>query len=209
MLVRLFGRMVGWLSGHVMGWLLGAAALLVLYVLALAGLFVFQRRILFHPDTTPPDLVRAGRRRPADDHHDGRRAVVMAWYYRQDQEGGRVVLYLHGNAGHIGHRGYRLEPMRRLGWASAAGVPRLWGNPGRPSEAGLLRDAHAGLAALRAMGIGLDRILVWGKLLGSGLAVRLAVEHPVAAAIFEAPCNQYRRHGAAAVPIRAGRLAVT
>jgi uncharacterized protein len=51
----------------------------------------------------------------------------------------------------------------------------------------LLTDARAGLAALVAMGFPPHRILLWGESLGSGLAVRLAAEHPVAAVLLEAP----------------------
>jgi fermentation-respiration switch protein FrsA (DUF1100 family) len=170
-------------------WLFAAALLVVLYGLALAGLFLLQRRILFQPDTMRPDLARvaiAGLRAMTVTTSDG--LSLLAWYLPPAREGGRVALYLHGNAGHIGHRGYRLGPMRGLGWGVLLLEYRGYGgNPGRPSEAGLLEDARAGLAALRAMGIALDRILLWGESLGSGLAVRLAVEHPVAAAILEAP----------------------
>jgi fermentation-respiration switch protein FrsA (DUF1100 family) len=170
-------------------WLSGAALLVLLYGLALAGLFLFQRRILFLPDTTTPDVARvavAGIRPMTVTTPDG--LSLLAWYLPPPREDGRVVLYLHGNAGHIGHRGYRLGPMRGLGWGVLLLEYRGYGgNPGHPSEAGLLEDARAGLAALRATGIAWDRILVWGESLGSGLAVRLAVEHPVAAAILEAP----------------------
>jgi hypothetical protein len=63
------------------------------------------------------------------------------------------------------------------------------GNPGQPSEAGLLRDAEAGLAALTAGGIPPGRIVVWGESLGTGVGVRLAAENPgrIAALILESP----------------------
>jgi fermentation-respiration switch protein FrsA (DUF1100 family) len=169
--------------------LIGAGSLLVLYGLALTALFLFQRRILFHPDTSRPDLARIpilGVQPMTVTTEDG--LSLLAWYLPPVQEGGRVVLYLHGNAGHIGHRAYRLGPLRQLGWGVLLLEYRGYGgNPGRPSEPGLLTDARAGLAALRAMGLPLDRIILWGESLGSGLAVRLAVEQPVAAAVLEAP----------------------
>jgi hypothetical protein len=183
--------MLGWLFGLIPRGLLGTGACLVLllYVLALAALFLLQRRILFRPDTTPPDLARvplAGLRPMTVTTEDG--LSLLAWYSPPPREDGRVVLYLHGNAGHIGHRAYRLGPLRALGWGVLLLEYRGYGgNPGHPSEAGLLDDARSGLAALGTMGITLDRILLWGESLGSGLAVRLAVEHPVAAAILEAP----------------------
>jgi fermentation-respiration switch protein FrsA (DUF1100 family) len=169
--------------------LIAALGLAVLYLLAMAALFLFQRRILFLPDQTPPDLTRvlgSGIRKLTVTTPDG--LALLAWYMPPAREDGSVVLYLHGNAGHIGHRAYRLGPYHRLGWGVLLLEYRGYGgNPGRPSEHGLLTDARAGLAALEAMGFPPHRILLWGESLGSGLAVRLASERPVAAVLLEAP----------------------
>ncbi len=48
-------------------------------------------------------------------------------------------------------------------------------------------DARAGLAELRRLGIPDDRILLWGESLGTGPAVQLAAEQPVACVLLEAP----------------------
>jgi uncharacterized protein len=169
--------------------LIGAGVLAALYGLIAIALFLLQRRILFRPDTTRPDLARAGvpgLRELIVTTTDG--LTLLAWYMPPARDDDPVVFYLHGNAGHIGHRAYRLAPFRRLGW----GVMMLeyrgfGGNPGRPSEAGLLTDTRSGFALLSAMDVPPHRILVWGESLGSGLAVRLAVEQPVAAVLLEAP----------------------
>jgi fermentation-respiration switch protein FrsA (DUF1100 family) len=171
------------------GVLIGAGVLVVLYGLLAASLFLMQRRILFLPDTGRPDLARAaipGVRAMTVTTDDG--LALLAWYLPPERDDGQVVLYLHGNAGHIGHRAYRLERYRRLGWGVLLLEYRGYGgNAGSPSEAGLLTDARAGLASLQAMGFPPHRILLWGESLGSGLAVRLAVEQPVAAVLLEAP----------------------
>jgi hypothetical protein len=171
------------------GILIGAGVLAVLYGLLAASLFLMQRRILFLPDKTRPDLARAGIpgvREMTVTTEDG--LALLAWYLPPLRDDGPVVLYLHGNAGHIGHRAYRLERFRRLGWGVLLLEYRGYGgNPGGPSEAGLLIDARAGLAAVQAMGFPPHRVLLWGESLGSGLAVRLAVEQPVAAVLLEAP----------------------
>lgn len=169
--------------------MIGAKTLMILYGLIVVVMFLSQRQILFRPDRAPPDLARAGLPgvRPVTvATPDG--LSLLAWYMPPAQEDGHVVLYLHGNAGHIGHRAYRLGPFRRLGWGVLLLEFRGYGgNPGRPSEAGLVTDARAGLTALRAMGFAPSSILLWGESLGSGLAVRLAVEQPVAAVLLEAP----------------------
>ena len=169
--------------------LTGLMGLAVLYGLVLLALFAFQRRILFRPDNTPPDLTRAlapGAREVSVPTADG--LSLLAWYRPPAEADGPVVLYLHGNAGHIGHRAYRLEVLAPTGWGVLLLEYRGYGgNPGHPSEAGLLTDARAGFAALQAMGFPAGRILLWGESLGTHLAARLAGEQAVAAVLLESP----------------------
>ncbi len=169
--------------------LTAARALLVLYILIAAIMFLCQRRILFRPDRARPDLARAGVpgvRATTVATPDG--LTLLAWYLPAPGDTDPVVLYLHGNAGHIGHRAFRLDRFHRFGWGALLLEYRGYGgNPGRPSEAGLTIDARAALAALLAMGIAPTRIVLYGKSLGSGLAARLSTEQPVAAVLLESP----------------------
>ena len=169
--------------------LIAAKALLVLYGLTATTMFLCQRRILFRPDRAAPDLARTGLsgvRTMTVTTPDG--LALLAWYLPPARASDPVVLYLHGNAGHIGHRAFRLERFQRFGWGTLLLEYRGYGgNPGRPSEAGLTTDARAGLAALLAMGIASSRIALYGESLGSGLATRLATEQPVRAVLLESP----------------------
>ena len=168
------------------------ALLLVLpagYVLLLAGLVIFQRRLLFKPDRTLPNPRAVGLdgieviRLEADDG-----ASLLAWYAAPARADGPVVLYLHGNAGSIANRANRLRRMTEIGWGVFLLEYRgFGGNPGQPGEPGLRRDARAGLAALGRMGIAADRTLLWGESLGSGLAIGLAGTQDVAAVLLESP----------------------
>jgi fermentation-respiration switch protein FrsA (DUF1100 family) len=171
------------------GALIGAGVLAASYVFVAALLYLLQRRILYRPNHGLPDLADAGLpdvRQMTVTTPDG--LALLAWYLPPAQATGRVVLYLHGNAAHIGHRAYRLGPFQRLGWGVLLLEYRGYGgNPGQPSEAGLIVDAHAGLAALREMGFSLPEIVVWGESLGTGPAVQLAVEHKVGALLLESP----------------------
>ncbi len=60
------------------------------------------------------------------------------------------------------------------------------GSTGQPSERGLLLDAAAAYAFTSAR-YGVDRIVVWGFSLGSGVAVALAAGQPVGKVVLEAP----------------------
>jgi hypothetical protein len=101
-----------------------------------------------------------------------------------------VLLYLHGNGGHVAYRAERAHRFARLGWGALFVQWRGYGgNPGAPSEDGLAEDARAGLRALQEAGVAPSRIVLWGESLGTGPAIRLAAEDPaaVAAVILESP----------------------
>ena len=113
---------------------------------------------------------------------------LLAWYLPPAEPDGFVVLYLHGNGGHIGHRGERLRKFHAAGWGALLLEYRGYGgNPGTPTEAGLVLDAEAGLAAVQARGIAPERTVLWGESLGTHLAVRLAAGRDVAAVLLESP----------------------
>lgn len=159
-----------------------------LWLLLVGGLFLGQRAILFRPDRTTPDIARvalpglAATRLATADGLD-----LLAWTLPAAADA-PVILYLHGNAGHIGYRAERIRAMAAMGWGAIIPEYRGYGgNPGQPSEAGLRQDAAAALAALHAQGIAPGRIVLWGESLGSGLATWLAARHPVGAVVLETP----------------------
>jgi fermentation-respiration switch protein FrsA (DUF1100 family) len=173
------------------GWL---AAGLVVYGGLLVGLYVFQRQLLYHPSTTVPDRARAGVpdmrtvQLKTDDGLD-----LLAWYKPPTAPGGKLVILFHGNAGNIGHRAHKARRFLDAGFGVLlVGWRGFAGNPGGPSEDGLMRDARAAMAFARAEGVAPGRIALYGESLGSGLAVAMAAEAadagtPVAGVILEAP----------------------
>ncbi len=60
------------------------------------------------------------------------------------------------------------------------------GNPGSPSERGLIADGEAAYA-FAAAHYPAKQIVLWGQSLGSGVAVAIAAEKPVGRVILEAP----------------------
>jgi pimeloyl-ACP methyl ester carboxylesterase len=100
-----------------------------------------------------------------------------------------AVLYFHGNAGNVSHR---LDRSKRL--AERFGVDVLlldyrgYGrSEGRPSEAGLYRDARAAWAEAVRRGFPPERIILFGESLGCAVAVQLATEKPAAGLVLETP----------------------
>ncbi len=89
----------------------------------------------------------------------------------------RVLLYSHGNAGHLGFRFPRIA-------ALVAALPldvfiydyRGFGaSQGRPTVAGAIEDGEAALRWLQTeRGIGPERVILYGESLGTGIATALA-----------------------------------
>lgn len=168
--------------------LIGLCALLLTYGAVIAALFVLQRQILFRPAQDRPDAARVevpGLAEVAVPTADGLR--LLAWFLPPRGEG-PVLLFLHGNGGHIGHRTERIRRFAAQGWGALLVEYRGYGGtPGTPSEAGLRLDAAAGLAALRARGVADGQIVLWGESLGSGLATWLAAQQRLGAVVLETP----------------------
>jgi uncharacterized protein len=169
-------------------WVLGSAA--GLYVLLLGYLFVAQRSILFLPDRSWPDPAEAGLAglvQPVEIlTADGLR--LQAWYRPAPNPDAPVMLYLHGNAGHIGHRGAKVRPFIDAGWGLLLLSWRGYGaSPGTPTEQGLYADARAAIAFLHGEGAGDDRLILYGESLGAAVAVQMATERRFGAIVLEAP----------------------
>ena len=75
------------------------------------------------------------------------------------------------------------------------------GNPGTPSEAGLAADARAAVGWLADRGVEPDCLVLYGESLGSGVAVRLASQTPVAAVLLESPFSSVADVAQALYPI--------
>jgi uncharacterized protein len=160
-----------------------------IYLALLVLLFFMQRSLLFVPNRQRPDLAEAeldAATRPIELlTADGLR--LLAWYRPPPGNPGAVLLYLHGNAGHIGHRGDRVRPYLDAGFGMLLLEYRGYGgNPGQPSEAGFYSDARAALDFLVQQGVTAERVVLYGESLGTGVAVQMAVERGCGALVLEA-----------------------
>jgi uncharacterized protein len=158
------------------------------YACGLAALLVLQRSFLFPiPQTVRTSPESAGF--PEAEEHvltteDGEKVIV--WHVPA-KPGHPVVLYFHGNGDFLAGFFDRFRDLIADGTGIVALSYRGYaGSSGKPSEQGLLRDAAAAYAFTAAQ-YGADRIVVWGFSLGTGVAVALAAQQPVAKLILEAP----------------------
>jgi len=169
------------------GWKWFLIFLTTCYLTLLALMYVAQRSLMYLPETvrTPPAEAGLGEAEEVTlDTADGER--VIAWHI--PPRGERPVwLYFHGNGGALRYRTDRFRDLTAQGEGLVALSYRGYaGSTGRPTEAGLIADARAAydFAVKR---YGAERIVLWGESLGSGVALALAAERPVARVVLEAP----------------------
>lgn len=101
-----------------------------------------------------------------------------------------VVLYLHGNRGHLGRWGKQHRTFTELGYAILLVDYRGYGkSSGRPSEQGLYEDGKAALDWLMQR-YPKDEIVLYGRSLGSGVAAYLSTLHTTKLLILETPYDR-------------------
>ena len=158
---------------------------------------LFERSLIFFPTRYPDgmwdtEVAARGSGCEIDDHFfpagDGTR--LHGWWCRRLDAGPdeAVLLFFHGNAGNLSHRAELLIELATRTPASVfvVGYRGYGRSEGRPKEAGLYLDARAAWKHLtEEIGVGADRTVIFGKSLGGGVAVDLAMEAPAAGLIIE------------------------
>jgi hypothetical protein len=112
--------------------------------------------------------------------------VINAWFIPQ-QEARYTILFLHGNGGNNSHRLEKIRLLHQMKLDIFILDYRGYGrSEGRPSEAGLYRDAEAGYRYLREQRrVAADKIIVYGESLGAAVGIELVSKLPAKALILE------------------------
>ena len=177
---------------------LGAFAAYVL--IALAG-YLGQRKLMYFPDrarTQPSEVGLANVEERVLKTPDGER--VIAWYGKA-RPGQPTLLYFHGNGGSLAIRGERIRRFMGEGWGVYMMTYRGYGgSSGRPTEVNNVADARLAYGALVLEGVAPSSIIAYGESLGSGIAVRIAIERQVAGLILDAPYTSIVDVAAGAYP---------
>ena len=169
----------------------GILALVFFYILLLSVVFFFQRNLLYHPSVDnylkdqvvkePAEIEKV--KITTDDKMD-----LIGWFYNQDLEKFKTILFFHGNAGSLENRTYKLNHFKDLNvnfliiaWRGFSG------NKGKPNEMGLYEDAESAVKWLNVKGIKEKNIILYGESLGTGVAIEVAQNKYFAGIILESP----------------------
>lgn len=164
------------------------ALFLAVYALAVIGVAVFQRRLMYFPDrrlTHPAAVGMSGveeLKLVTDDDE-----TLVAWHV-PPREGYPLILYFHGNGGSLIDRAPRFRLLIASGYGLLAISYRGYGgSTGSPTETGLMRDGETAYREARKRGYPSGRIVLMGESLGTAVAIVLAANHDAAALVLDSP----------------------
>ena len=161
---------------------------IIVYLIITFTLYLFQRNLLYHPTVNnfsgeklivPIEKIKI----LTDDNIE-----LRAWYYEKNINNYKTVLFLHGNAGTLENRIYKINHFKNidvnfiiLAWRGFSK------NKGKPTENGLYKDAKSALEWLANKGIKEENIIIYGESLGTGVATEIAQNKNFAGIILESP----------------------
>ncbi len=184
------------------------AGIAIAYLFFCALVYLQQGRMLYYPTSriegTPMDIGLA-----FDDvsfrTQDG--VKLNAWYVPAGNERG-FLLFCHGNAGNISHRLDTISIFHRLGLSVLIFDYRGYGrSEGKPDEQGTYLDAEAAWNYLVSeRQVPADKIVYFGRSLGSAIAADTALRHAGAALIIESGFTSVPAYGQRLFPFLPVRL---
>ncbi len=162
---------------------------LVVVIFCFVFIYFYQSHLIYFPDNkaikiptfAAPPYFKSVALQTSD------QLMLQAWY-APAQKNYPTIVYFHGNKGNIGDRVPNVVPYLKQGYGILLVEYRGYAqNPGISNEQGLYKDGRAAIQFLHAQGIRNSCIVLFGESLGTGVAVQLATEYPVAAIILQSP----------------------
>ncbi|MGG7675050.1 alpha/beta hydrolase [Pseudomonas sp. WC2] len=163
--------------------------IVAVYLVLCAGLFFFQRSLIYFPQPAAVETAEARLKLSMPD--------AEVWVTTRERSGSRALIYFGGNAEDVSRNlpdfaeafpNYALYLLHYRGFG---------GSSGSPSEEAIAEDA---LALFDQVSVTHPQIAVIGRSLGSGVAVRLASQRPVQQLILVTPYNSLEEIAARQYP---------
>lgn len=162
---------------------------LIAYFVLLVVMYAFQREILYLPSksyTSPAGMGLSGvdeiKFKTADN------LELISWYSKPET-GKKTIVFFHGNASNISQRAGLFRKIINRGYGLLALEYRGYStNPDVPTEEGLYNDARGAIEYLKTQqGIKEKDIILFGRSLGTGVAMQIATEYDVDSVLLISP----------------------
>lgn len=161
----------------------------ILYIFLLLVIFIFQRNLLYVPAGKYHSPERFGLKNFEEVSIKTSDGLSLAAWYRDVESKNYTIIYLHGNASNLGWKAYLYKLLSNLEFGVLALEYRgYFGNPGSPSEEGLYEDARSAINFLvNEKNISSENIILIGRSLGTGVAIKMATEFDLHSLILFSP----------------------
>jgi len=159
-----------------------------IYFILVLFLYFYQRKLLYYPtvnnytDTT--DLIHKIEKvniTTSDNNN------ILGWYHKKNISK-KTILFLHGNAGSLENRIYKLNYLGNfelnfliIAWRGFSE------SSGKPNELGLYDDARSAIKWLGSNEIYENNIILYGESLGTAVAIEIGQNRNFAGIILESP----------------------
>ena len=164
-----------------------AWTIVVVYCVAIILLYALQSKLIFYPGVLGRDFAfRLGKHDEEVTLETSDGEAISALFFRG--KGRDVILYFHGNAGDLSGWQFVAEDFTALGYNFLIIDYRGYGkSTGTVSERGLYLDADAAYEYLLKRGFEPRDIVIYGRSIGSGVAVDLASRVSCLGLVLESP----------------------
>lgn len=164
------------------------SSVLVIYLILLTLIYINQRKLLYLPSENnylddPINFTYNEFFIKVD-----KNIKIKSWLIEKDLQKYKTILFLHGNAGNLFNRSYKLNRFNELNlnvliisWRGFSG------NPGKPNETNLYGDAKKAVKWLNDRGVKTKNIILYGESLGTGVAVEIGQNNKFNSIILESP----------------------
>tara|TARA_Y100000590_G_scaffold339988_1_gene387667 strand:- start:13 stop:828 length:816 start_codon:yes stop_codon:yes gene_type:complete len=167
-------------------------ALVCFYALLVIIVFFFQRSLLYHPSINNYLKDNQNNNEPTEIEKvkiiTKDKITLNGWFYFNTDSDSKTILLLHGNAGSLENRTYKLNHFKNLNLNFLIIAWRGFsGSKGKPNEKGLYEDAKSAINWLKERGVKEKNIILYGESLGTGVAVEVAQNKNYGGIILESP----------------------
>ena len=160
--------------------------LLIIYISVVVFLFFYQRKLLYHPSENNY-LDETQLNHKIEKKYIQSNDKLVSWYFKKNSKF-KTILFLHGNAGKLDNRVYKLNELSKLDLNYLIVAYRGFsGNTGKPTESGLYEDANFAKIWLNKNGVKDKDIIIYGESLGTAVAVDLGSRFKFSGIILESP----------------------
>ena len=158
-----------------------------IYLTMLLLLFVFQRDIMYHQKKYGVEAARLTLHDFIEVELKAEDDVKVFGWLKETDPNNPVIIYFHGNAESIADDGNILRQLSAAGYNVFGMEYRGYGHSeDNTTEEGIFNDARASIDYLRKR-YPEDNIILFGRSLGTGVALKMATEYTTRGVILQSP----------------------